>query len=101
MTLAFGGPSPTYKNNRYRHTNGYLKPLRLTCPSCDFSDEIRLVIGVGPHSKPGDTPYRRFNRAGGFTIGLRADGARDGTLQCPNDGTVVWTNEAGKKADGA
>jgi hypothetical protein len=77
----------------------YLKPKRLKCPACDFADEIGLVIGVGPHSEAGDIPYRRFNKPGGFTVGLRPDGSKDGTLRCPNDDTVVWTNEAGKKAD--
>lgn len=76
----------------------YLEPKRLTCPACNFSDKIRLVIGDGPHSKTGDTPYRHFNRAAGFVVGLGNDGKRDGSLQCPNDGTVVWANQAGKKA---
>ena len=76
----------------------YLSPKRLTCPLCDFSDEIELVVGVGPSSAKGDTPYRRFRKAGRFTIGTNADGSKNGTLTCPNDATVVWTNQAGKKA---
>ncbi|SFR40651.1 hypothetical protein [Litoreibacter janthinus] len=77
----------------------YLDPKTLTCPKCDFSDEIRIVVGVGPSSEPGDTPYRRFQNSGGFIKGTKEDGTRDGTLLCPNDGTIVWTNKAGKKAN--
>lgn len=77
----------------------YLSPQRLSCSTCEFSDEIQLVIGVGPQSEEGDIPYRRFNSEGGFVIGLQEDGKRDGTLQCPADGTVVWTDKPGKKAD--
>ena len=77
----------------------YLRPKHLTCPTCDFSDEIGLVIGVGPGSANGHIPYRRFRKAGGFNIGLTADGSQNGTLICPNDGTIVWTNQSGKKAN--
>jgi hypothetical protein len=77
----------------------YLKPTSLTCPECDFTDEIRVVVGVGPSSAKGDTPYRRSQNAGGFVKGTREDGTRDGTLRCPNDGTVVWINQAGQKAE--
>ncbi|WP_298260558.1 hypothetical protein [uncultured Litoreibacter sp.] len=76
----------------------YLSPTSLTCPKCDFTDEIRIVVGVGPNSGKGDTPYRRFQGAGGFLKGTNEDGSRDGTLRCPNDGTIVWANKAGKKA---
>jgi len=76
----------------------YLKPTTLTCPECDFTDEIRVVVGVGPNSEKGDTPYRRSQNAGGFVKGTNEGGSPDGTLRCPNDGTVVWINQAGKKA---
>ena len=75
----------------------YLKPTSLTCPDCDFSDEIRIVVGVGPRSEEGDTPYRRYQSSGAFVKGTHEDGSADGTLRCPNDGTIVWTNQAGNK----
>ncbi|MEP3346586.1 MAG: hypothetical protein ABJN34_16155 [Litoreibacter sp.] len=77
----------------------YLSTKSLTCPNCDFSDKIRIVVGVGPRSEAGDTPYRRYQSAGGLIKGTKEDGTRDGTLRCPNDGTVVWINQAGQKAE--
>ena len=70
----------------------YLKPTTLTCPTCDFSAEVKIVVGIGPGSNRGDTPYERYRSAPPFTEG------DNGTLLCPNDGTVVWTNISGTKA---
>lgn len=77
----------------------YLNPKILRCPVCDFEDALDIVVGVGPASQKGDTPYRRYRNAGACTEGLRADGSKDGTLCCPKDGTVLWTNTVGQKAD--
>jgi hypothetical protein len=70
----------------------YLKPTTLTCPTCDFSAEIKIVVGIGAGSNRADTPFEHFKSAPPFTEGA------EGTLLCPRDGTVVWTNIAGKKA---
>jgi hypothetical protein len=68
----------------------YLSPKILHCPNCDYTTKVEIVVGVGPHSKKGDVPYKRH---------LRSDTGVDGpTITCPNDGTVLWTDKAGKKA---
>jgi len=75
----------------------YLSPTTLTCPECGFSARIKIVVGVGPGSRKGDIPYRRFRTADPFTPELK-DGKKTGTLLCPNDGTPVWTNQAQQQA---
>ena len=76
----------------------YLNPTKLTCPNCDLVAEIRIVVGVGPGTLKGDTPYRRYHNPGPLTEQLDETGKPTGALLCPNDGTVVWTNQPGKKA---
>jgi len=76
----------------------YLDETTLRCPVCDHTDRIGIVVGIGPHSQPGDTPYRQYRKPGNFTKGTTPDGTKNGTLLCPNDGAVVWTDFAGQKA---
>ncbi|MFT7594820.1 MAG: hypothetical protein ACI8R4_002144 [Paracoccaceae bacterium] len=76
----------------------YLDETTLHCPACDHTDRIGLVVGVGPHSRPGDTPYRHYRKPGSFSEGTNSSGAKNGTLLCPKDGTIVWTDQAGQKA---
>ena len=76
----------------------YLDETSLRCPICDHTDRIGIVVGVGPGSEPGDTPYRRYRKPASFVQGTDPDGSKNGTLTCPNDGTVVWTNQAARKA---
>jgi hypothetical protein len=73
----------------------------MRCKICDFEQAIDIVVGVGPHSEKGATPYRRYRNAGACVEGLRADGSKDGTLRCPNDGTNLWSNIAAKKTGAA
>nr|WP_325249623.1 hypothetical protein [Amylibacter sp.] len=68
----------------------YLDPKTLRCPKCDYQTDVTIVVGVGPHSKSGDTPYKRHQRN---TSGVEGD-----TITCPNDGTVLWTDIAGHSA---
>lgn len=76
----------------------YLQPANLHCPSCGFVQQISTVVGVGPGSEKGDTPYRTYRSTGDCIKGNRDDGNKDGTLRCPHDDTVLWSNVAGKKA---
>jgi len=66
-------------------------PTTLTCPACGFEGQIVVVVGVGPASRRGDIAPRYFKEPGAFTEGETEDGI--GTLNCPNDGTLVWTNK--------
>ncbi len=68
----------------------YLKPEILTCPNCDYTTEIEVVVGVGPHSQKGDIPYQAHNR--------RETDVDGPNITCPNAGTVLWTDKPGKKA---
>ncbi len=70
----------------------YLQPTTLTCPTCQFSAQIKVVVGIGPGSNRGDIPYERYKSAPPFTEG------ENGQLLCLHDGTVVWTNTAARKA---
>lgn len=73
----------------------YLDEKTLTCPTCGLKGTINIVVGVGPHSNAGDTPYRRARQSGPFTKG------DDGALLCPDDGSEVWRNTPGQKAETA
>jgi len=57
----------------------YLQPKTLTCPNCGFSARVNWVIGVGPNSKPGETPSRRLHHIAPFT----RDAADRKVLICP------------------
>jgi hypothetical protein len=76
----------------------YLSPTTLTCPDCGFSARIKIVVSMGPGSRKGDIAARRFLNPEPFEAELK-DGKKTGTLLCPNDGTVVWINQAGQKAE--
>ena len=76
----------------------YLDETTLRCPTCDHTDRIGLVVGVGPHSQSGDTPYKNYRKPASFAEGTGPDGRKNGTLLCPHDSTLVWTNQASVKA---
>ena len=76
----------------------YLNPTKLTCPTCGFSAQIETVVGVGPGSRKGDIAQRYFRDPGPFTEAETEDGR--GTLSCPEDGTLVWTNSRTQHAYG-
>lgn len=78
----------------------YLSPTTLTCPTCGFAARIKLVEGVGPGSRRGDIPYRRYNSAPPFAEHLDAKGKPTGTLLCPKDATPVWTNQPSATMEG-
>ncbi|MGH1577301.1 hypothetical protein [Planktotalea sp.] len=63
----------------------YLKPQTLTCPDCGLSAEVKWVIGVGPTSKPGQTPSRRLHHIKPFI----RDADHANTLICPDCGAIV------------
>ncbi len=63
----------------------YLQPKTLTCPSCSFSAEVKWVVGVGPNSKPGETPYRRLHHIAPFT----RDPEDRNILICPECKAIV------------
>ncbi|MBL4812457.1 MAG: hypothetical protein JKX69_08930 [Rhodobacteraceae bacterium] len=71
----------------------YLDPTKLTCPTCGHTGQITIVVGVGPHSQQGDTPYRKYKSPEGFT-----ENTDKTALLCPNDGTEVWRNVKGQRA---
>ncbi|WP_371226213.1 hypothetical protein [Roseovarius sp. 2305UL8-3] len=73
-------------------------PTKLICPTCGFEGHIVVVVGVGPGSRRGDIPQRYFNESGPFAKGRTEDGI--GTLNCPKDGTLLWTNKRGARAYG-
>lgn len=68
----------------------YLEPELLRCPNCDYTQLIEVVVSEGPHSKPGDIPSRTHQKS--------ETGVDGPEIRCPNDGTVLWTDEAGKLA---
>ena len=76
----------------------YLQPNQLKCPQCGFEANIETVVGVGPGSRKGDIAQRYFRDAGPFVEGKTSD--KRGTLSCPEDGTVVWTNTRTRHAYG-
>lgn len=76
----------------------YLSPTKLTCPTCGLSARVELVVGVGPGSRKGDLPYRQYREEGPFVASETASGL--GQLLCPEDGTVVWTNQRAAQALG-
>ena len=78
----------------------YLKPKRLKCPKCGFQATIKTVIGVGPGSRRGDVPSKRFHSCVPFVAETSAAGKPTGRLLCPNDATPVWTNMRGYRALG-
>jgi hypothetical protein len=67
----------------------YLDTKTLRCPNRDYTEEVEIVVGVGPHSKKGDTPYKRHRRS--------KTGVDGPSITCPNDGTVLWTDIEGKR----
>ncbi|QGX97270.1 hypothetical protein EI983_02855 [Roseovarius faecimaris] len=66
-------------------------PTPLSCPICGFVGHVVIVIGKGPSTRKGDVPYRQFREEGPFIKAETEDGLAQ--LTCPEDGTVVWTNE--------
>ena len=69
----------------------YLQPTTLTCPTCQFSVQVKIVVGIGPVSARGDIPSRRYRAAPHFKE------ATPGELLSPHEGTVVWTDTAASK----
>lgn len=78
----------------------FLKPAKLTCPTCSLTGMIQVVVGVGPLSRKGDIPYQSYNKTGPFTEHLDAHGKKTGSLLCPKDGTPVWTNRPSATMEG-
>ena len=70
----------------------------LTCPTCGLSAVVSVVVGVGPGSQKGDIPYRIVRSADPFVSETDDDGRKTGQVLCPTDGSLVWTNEPGRKA---
>ncbi len=47
----------------------YLEPQSITCKSCGHAGKLTWVIGIGPHTKPGEGPsYICVDKAGPWTI---------------------------------
>lgn len=76
----------------------YLDHTRLKCPTCGFKARIKLVVSVGPGTRRGDVPGKYFHDAAPYTEGRTKEGI--GQLLCPNDGTLVWTNQPTQHAYG-
>lgn len=77
----------------------YLDRTKLTCPSCGLTDTIRIVVGVGPHSRKGDVPYRTYHAPGPFAEERDDHDKKTGRLLCPRDQSPVWTNKPGRQAN--